>query len=38
MGAKVAMTNYELPFDTSKLKHFDEFYAKYGKLIIQAME
>jgi hypothetical protein len=38
MGAKVAMTNYQLPFDTTKLKNFDQFYEKYGKLIIQAME
>jgi hypothetical protein len=38
MGAKVALTNYQLPFDASKLKHFDRFHAKYGKYIIQAME
>lgn len=38
MGAKVALTNYQLPFDASKLKHFDTFHAKYGKYIIQAME
>jgi hypothetical protein len=38
MGAKVAMTSYHLPFDTTKLKNFDRFYEKYGKLIIQAME
>ena len=38
MGAKVAMTNYQLPFDTTKLKNFDQFYEKYGKLIIQALE
>ncbi len=38
MGAKVALTNYELPFDASKLKNFDRFHEKYGKYIIQAME
>jgi hypothetical protein len=38
MGAKVALTNYQLPFDASKLKYFDKFHDKYGKYIIQAME
>jgi MoxR-like ATPase len=38
MGAKVALTNYQLPFDASKLKNFDRFHEKYGKYIIQAME
>ena len=38
MGAKVALTNYQLPFDASKLANFDKFHAKYGKYIIQAME
>jgi hypothetical protein len=38
MGAKVALTQYALPFDASKLKSFDEFHEKYGKYIISAME
>jgi hypothetical protein len=38
MGAKVALTNYQLPFDASKLKNFDRFHEKYGKFILQAME
>ena len=38
MGAKVALTNYKLPFDSSKLTNFDEFHDKYGKYIITAME
>lgn len=38
MGAKVALTNYGLPFDASKLKNFDRFHEQYGKYIIQAME
>ena len=38
MGAKTALTSYQLPFDASKLKNFDRFHEKYGKFIIQAME
>ncbi len=38
MGAKTALTNYQLPFDASKLKNFDRFHDKYGKYIISAME
>jgi AAA domain (dynein-related subfamily) len=38
MGAKVALTNYNLPFDATKMKNFDTFHDKYGKYIIQAME
>ena len=38
MAAKVALTNYRLPFDSSKLKNFDEFHDKFGKYIIAAME
>jgi hypothetical protein len=38
MGAKVALTNYQLPFDASKLEHFDKFHDKFGKYIITAME
>jgi hypothetical protein len=38
MGAKVALTQYNLPFDSNKLKSFDEFHAKYGKFIISAFE
>jgi hypothetical protein len=38
MAAKVALTNYNLPFDSSKLDHFDKFHDKYGKYIITAME
>jgi len=37
MGAKVALTNYKLPFDASKLKNFDRFHAKFGKYIMQAL-
>jgi hypothetical protein len=38
MGAKTALTNYQLPFDSSKLENFDRFHDKYGKYIISAME
>jgi hypothetical protein len=38
MGAKTALTNYQLPFDSSKLTNFDRFHDKYGKYIISAME
>lgn len=38
LGAKIALTNYELPFDASKLKNFDRFHDQYGKYVIQAME
>jgi len=38
MGAKTALTNFQLPFDASKLKNFDRFHEKYGKYVIAAME
>ena len=38
MGAKVALSNYQLPFDASKLKNFDRFHQNFGKFIIQALE
>jgi ATPase family associated with various cellular activities (AAA) len=36
MGAKVALTNYDLPLDPSKLKNFDEFHDRFGKYVIAA--
>ena len=38
MGAKTALTNYDLPLDASKMKSFDEFHKKYGKYVLSAME
>ena len=38
MGSKVALTNYQLPFDASKLKNFDRFHENYGKYVMVAME
>lgn len=37
MSTKLALTNYELPFDASKLKNFDQFHEKYGRLILAAV-
>jgi midasin (ATPase involved in ribosome maturation) len=36
MGARIALTTYNLPFMPTKLKNFDEFHARYGKYILQA--
>jgi hypothetical protein len=36
MGARIALTTYDLPFLPTKLKNFDAFHAKYGKYILQA--
>ena len=31
MGARIALTTYNLPFQPTKLKNFDEFHQRYGK-------
>jgi len=36
MGARVALTTYNLPLMPGKLKNFDEFHKRYGKYIIAA--
>ena len=36
MGARIALTTYNLPFQPTKLKHFDEFHTRYGKYILSA--
>jgi hypothetical protein len=36
MGARIALTVYNLPFQPTKLKNFDRFHNKYGKYILQA--
>jgi hypothetical protein len=36
MGARIALTTYDLPFMPTKLKNFDEFHSRYGKYILQA--
>jgi len=38
MGAKTALTNYDLPLDASKMKSFDEFHRRFGKYVLSAME
>lgn len=36
MGARVALTTYNLPLMPTKLNNFDEFHSRYGKYIIQS--
>jgi hypothetical protein len=36
MGARVALTTYNLPLVPGKLKNFDEFHKRFGKYIIAA--
>ena len=36
MGARVALTTYQLPMVPGKMKSFDEFHQRYGKFIIAA--
>ena len=38
MGAKTALTNYNLPLDATKMKNFDEFHKRFGKYVLSAME
>jgi hypothetical protein len=38
MGAKTALTNYDLPLDASQMENFSEFHKKYGKYVLSAME
>jgi hypothetical protein len=38
MGAKTALTNYDLPLDASKMKSFEEFHSRYGKDVMNAMD
>ena len=36
MGARIALTTYNLPFLPTKMKNFDEFHQRFGKYILQA--
>lgn len=36
LGARIALTTYNLPMLPTKLKNFDQFHAKYGRYILQA--
>jgi hypothetical protein len=37
MGARVALTTYNLPFVPNKLKNFDEFHRRFGKYVVAAV-
>lgn len=37
MGARVALTTYNLPFIPNKLKNFDEFHKRFGKYVVAAI-
>jgi len=37
MGAKTALTNYDLPLDTTKMTSFNEFNTRFGKYVMKAM-
>jgi hypothetical protein len=36
MGARIALTTYNLPMMPTKLKNFDEFHQRFGKYILAA--
>lgn len=36
MGARIALTTYNLPLQPTKLKNFDAFHERYGKYILKA--
>jgi hypothetical protein len=36
MGARVALTTYNLPFVPSKIASFNAFHAKYSKYVVAA--
>jgi len=38
MGCRVAINQYNLPFQPDKLKHFDEFYNRFGKYVAASNE
>jgi hypothetical protein len=38
MGAKTALTNYDLPLDATKMVSFSEFHKRFGKYVLTAME
>jgi hypothetical protein len=38
MGAKTALTNYNLPLDPQSMQSFDEFHKRYGKYVMSAMD
>jgi len=38
MGCRVAINQYNLPFQPDKLKNFDEFYSRFGKYVAASNE
>lgn len=38
MGAKTALTNYNLPLDANRMESFEEFHGRFGKYVMSAME
>jgi hypothetical protein len=36
MGARIALTTYDLPMMPTKMQNFDEFHKRFGKYILQA--
>jgi hypothetical protein len=38
MGAKTALTNYNLPLDANRMESFDDFHKRFGKYVMNAME
>jgi hypothetical protein len=36
MGARIALTTYDLPLVPQKLKNFDDFHKRFGKYILAA--
>lgn len=38
MAARVALTNFKLPFSPTEMTHFDEFHKRFGKYILQASQ
>jgi hypothetical protein len=38
MGTRTALVTFKLPIEATKLKNFDQFYAKYGKYVLQSVE
>ena len=38
MGCRVAINQYNLPFQPDKLKHFDEFYNRFGKYVAASQD
>jgi hypothetical protein len=38
LGARIALQQFGLDMEPSRLKNFDEFHKKYGKLVLEAVK